>query len=290
MAVVIDTTPPIRVQHPKARLLRGLIRHVSAPARPHQRLQTPSSSESSHRRDIQRSSPSPTHASGGQYLQQPDLTELSLMQAAASRLRLDRNDWRATAQVQKNQLISSERKIESQRHAIAILEDQNTALRAEREDDVSAFEEVLARFQNVVEKHDKLAEQLNDSMRAIARVKKSDRAKGKVWQRNLMLKTTLQRVKSHPDAPHGSHHLNTEAALQEALALAKERIEELESRGEALLDALEKQDDSCDSNGDGSNDEERAAGLLETEVAFRGVLEDEMFREQKEHWDYLLQE
>jgi hypothetical protein len=72
--------------------------------------------------------------------------------------------------------------------------------------------------------------------------------------------------------------------------MAEERIEELESRGETLLEALEKQNYSCGSDQDEAEDDALGVGLLEAEVAFRGVLEDETFREQKEHRAYLLQE
>jgi hypothetical protein len=71
--------------------------------------------------------------------------------------------------------------------------------------------------------------------------------------------------------------------------LANERIEELESKGEAMLDALDRRNDSC-----GSDDEEELerggieAGLLGAEVVFRGVLEDESFKEQRKIWLDLL--
>jgi hypothetical protein len=212
------------------------------------------------------------------------------MQSLVSRFRLERVEFCNTAQIQERQLLSNERELERQKREIVIMEDENAALVTRHEEDVSASNRLIALFQGAVAKHDLLVHQLNDAMRTIARLKKSDRAKGKVWQRNLRLKTTLQRFQSHSSSSSAAADTSTEDALQEALAMAEERIEELESRGEALLEALEKQNYSCGSDQDEAEDDALGFGLVEAEVAFRGVLEDETFREQKEHRAYLLQE
>jgi hypothetical protein len=82
-----------------------------------------------------------------------------------------------------------------------------------------------------------------------------------------------------------------ETALKEALAMAQERIEELESKSEALLEALDKHNDSCGSGEDEEMTEgDESANLIEAELAFRGVLEDKTFKEQKDNWEDLLNE
>ena len=56
-----------------------------------------------------------------------------------------------------------------------------------------------------------------------------------------------------------------------------------------MLDALEKRNDSCGSDEEedmGQGDVE--AGMLEAVVAFRGVIVDESFKEQKVLWLELL--
>jgi hypothetical protein len=79
---------------------------------------------------------------------------------------------------------------------------------------------------------------------------------------------------------------STEAGLSEALAFAIGRIEELEDKGNALLGVIDRRNDNGGNDRDADN---CTAKLLEAEVAFRGVLEDEAFSEQKEHWSDLLE-
>jgi len=290
MAVHIDDTPSFGSPNPKARLSRGLVRHVSAPTRPNLKLDRVSSSEGRNNIIKHPSMLSP-RASVTSPRSKPNLlSELSLTQSVVSQLRLERDEWRTTAQIQQRQLLSNERDLQSQERSIAMLEDQNAALRAGHEEDVTASNKLFARLQDVIIKHDKLVDQLNDSVRAAARLKKSDRAKGKVWQRNLRLKATLQRYTSQMTSGSAKQDANTEASLLEALALANERIEELESKGEVLLEALDKHNDSSDSRKGGDEEDCGTAQLLEAEVAFRGVLEDETFKEQKGFWQDLLRE
>jgi hypothetical protein len=112
-----------------------------------------------------------------------------------------------------------------------------------------------------------------------------------VQQRNIRLKATLQRYTSQGTSATTQAAADTEATLREALALANDHIEELEITGEALLDALEKRNDSYGSDdGDGMKEGEAEAGVLGAEVAFRGVFEDELFKEQRENWADLLNE
>ncbi|KAF1920217.1 hypothetical protein BDU57DRAFT_552665 [Ampelomyces quisqualis] len=251
MAVSLETPPRITIPRPKARLLKGLARHASAPTRSH-------------------------------------LTAGISKPAVVFRLRFERDDWRNTARIQEKQLLASQRDLRARGDTIADLENENAALHAAaRDGDVSMNNTIFARYQDAMTKHDKLVDQLNEKDRTIARLKKSDRAKGKVWQRNLRLKTTLQRYASKATSSPANTDANTESSLLEALALAAERIEELESTGAVLLEALGQQNGSC-----GSEDEEEdsEARLLEAEVVFRGVMEDETFQEQKEMWKEMLNE
>ena len=82
---------------------------------------------------------------------------------------------------------------------------------------------------------------------------------------------------------------DTEDTLREALAVACERVGELEDRGGRLLDALEEWDEEVGNEGGGLG-EGKSAGLVEAEVAFRGVVEDEGFEVEKENWGALLRE
>lgn len=218
------------------------------------------------------------------------LTELSFTQSQASRLRSDRDQWRSTAQTREMQLLAAELQVEQQERTIFLLNHQNGALREEHEADATTSKTLLARFRRAVTKQDKLVETLDEASRQLTQLKKSDRAKGKVWQRNLRLKAALHQCASRKASPSAQGQAGTESALQEALAMAQERIEELESKGEALLEALDKRNDSCGSGEDEDMPDNGSATLIEAELTFRGVLEDETFKEQKENWGDLLNE
>ena len=211
------------------------------------------------------------------------------MQSLAVRLRRDRDNWRSLALRQEQDLKAAHKDLEDQVRSTSEIEEENAKLRFRHEEDTTAGKQLYSRFQVLVSKHDKLVDQFNDAVRTVARIKKSDRTKDKVQQRNLRLKATLQRYASQSTSATTQAAADTEATLREALALASERIEELETRGEAMLDALERRNDSC-----GSDDDEEMRGrdvearLLEAEVAFRGILGDESFKEQKEIWPELL--
>jgi hypothetical protein len=273
MAVVIETNSPTVFSNSNLRLRPlKLIRHASEPSTPLVPLELSETGEGErsmskpHSRTFQRPLAK---------LSQPKLNllnGLSLAHSLTSRLR-------SIAQDQDKQLLSADHKVKEQTHAVAILEMGNAALRAEQ------YEYDLASTktrQDSIIKHDPLADQLTDALRTIARLRRSDRAKGKVLQRNLRLKATLQRYTS---AAMSLSDDNKEAALQEALAVAKDRVEELESAGETLLGALDAQ---IDNPGIDRSDSE--AGLIEAELIFRGVVEDEMAKEHKERWEDLLEE
>ena len=196
-----------------------------------------------------------------------------------SRLRLDRNTWRDTALDQASEL-------QAQPNAICSLMTENAQLRSHRKEDVETITSLSSMLENVVTRYDKLVVDLADARRHLLRVKKSDRAKGKVQQKNLTLKALLNRFGEKGVVARSKADADTEAALREALAAACERVEELEARGEALLDALEERDDASDDEDDMGGD----AGVLGAEIAFRGILEDGEFKEARKEWADLLEE
>lgn len=82
-----------------------------------------------------------------------------------------------------------------------------------------------------------------------------------------------------------------ENTVLEALALANERIEQLESKGESLLELLEGGANGGQSDAEGDISERNVSEeILAAKVAFREILEDETFREQEVNWAELLDE
>jgi hypothetical protein len=287
MAVMFAEPPLPPMANPMSRLRKSLVRHVSAPLTLEPRLP----SEGSPSTNNQLSFPSPRTPASGSKPKHGLLSELSLAQSLASRLRRDRDNWRSLAQKQEQDLVAAHEDLKQQAHSISEIEEENAKLRTRHEEDTTAGRQLYSRFQELIDMHDKVVDQVNDAMRTITRLKKSDRSKGKVQQRNLRLKATLQRYTSQGTSATTQAAADTEATLREALALANDRIEELETKGEALLDALEKRNDSCGSDdGDEMREGDLEAGVLGAEVAFRGVLEDESIKEQKENWAELLNE
>ncbi|CAO2649143.1 Nn.00g100920.m01.CDS01 [Neocucurbitaria sp. VM-36] len=295
MAILLDDKPTIPndfATPAKSRLLSTLVRHVSAPASPLLSLDAFSPSEGS----LSITKPhlfTPLRPSAAvSRSKQSLLSELSLAQSLASRLRRDRDNWRSLAQKQVNDNTAAENTIKERAHAISSLEDRIADLHHRNEEDRSKGKQLYTRFQGLITKHDKLVDDLNEALRTINRLKKSDRAKGKVQQRNLRLKATLQHYTSREG---GSSTLKSdasvEATLLEALALANERIEELESKGKGLLDLLEERKDSSGSDTVVESEEEDVEeGLREAKFALREVIEDEAFTEQKANWAELLDE
>ncbi|KAI4691422.1 uncharacterized protein J4E84_003715 [Alternaria hordeiaustralica] len=274
--------------NPKSRLFRSFTRHASAPTSP-LTLEFRLPSEGTFTTSYQHSLPSPKSPQTTSRSKQGLLSELSWAQSLTARLRRDRDNWRSLALEQEQDLKAAHQDLEHQTCVISEIEQENANLRFRHEEDRTAGGQLYSRFQVLVSAHDKLVDQLNDAMRTIARLKKSDRTKDKVQQRNLSLKATLHRYTSQGTSATTQAAADTESTLREALALANERIEELETKGEAMLDALDKRNDSC-----GSDEEEEMgdrnveADLLEAEVAFRGVIEDESIKEQKVLWLDLL--
>ena len=287
MAVAMPSLPAT-TPNPKSRLLESLTRHVSAPVSP-STLGSRRPSEGNFGANHQHTLPSPKSLRTASRSKHDLLGELSWAQSLAARLRRDRDNWRTLTLKQEQDLKAAHQDLEDQARSISGMEQEMAKLRFRHEEDTIAGRQLYSRFHVLISKHDKLVDQFNDAMRTVARLKKSDRTKGKVQQRNLRLKATLQRYTSQGTSAATQAAADTESTLREALALANERIEELETKGEAMLDALERRNDSC-----GSDDEEELergdveARLLGAEVAFSGVLEDESFKEQKEIWLDLL--
>jgi hypothetical protein len=172
MAVSVETPPRSTIPRPKARLRKGLRRHASAPARSHLTIGISKPGEG-RRVSEQRSLPSLRSPAMSPRLESNLLSELAITQAAASRLRFERDKWRDTAQIQERQLLVSQRGLRAGEDAIAELEYENAALHAAHEEDVSTNNAIFDRCRDASTKHDKLVEQLNDQDRALARLKKN---------------------------------------------------------------------------------------------------------------------
>jgi chromosome segregation ATPase len=284
MTITANEPPSLIPVRTKPRLARTFVRHVSAPVQPPTETR-PTSKENP---VLGKLSPSPP-SKIPQVSPRPKnslLSELSLTQSLASRLRRDRDAWRSRTQEQEQQL-------ESLAYLISVIERGNKQLKAQCDEADSAEAQLLFRLRDLTIKHDKLADDLREARHTITKIRRSDRTKDTVHQINLRLKAAVRLNATKNKSVTTRTAARTESALQEALALAVERIDELECRGEHLLDALERQDDSDDSDDsddEGPDDREAVAGLLEAQVAFRGALEDESFNEQRQNWKILLKE
>ncbi|KAF2658325.1 hypothetical protein K491DRAFT_575914, partial [Lophiostoma macrostomum CBS 122681] len=204
-----------------------------------------------------------------------------------ARLRYDRNQWRTRSLLQDTHISTLTNRLRATKSRVTELTSENTELNSRLNAALVTGNTLLKSFKEVVHKNNTLDDELDEKTRTIARLRKSERAKGKVWQRNLTLKALLhsrQDASPAPENEKGGMH----DTLLEALAAANERIAELEGAGEQLLEALDKEQDS---DGDASSvegDEGCGVGRTEAELRFRNVLEDEGFREAKELWVGLL--
>ncbi|RMZ74035.1 hypothetical protein GMOD_00004860 [Pyrenophora seminiperda CCB06] len=231
----------------------------------------------------------------------PRLSECSSIfhpQSLMSCFGLDRDHWHHLALKQALALTTLRQSLENYKVTTCSLSAENTHLHSRHYKHVITIASLTSSLQSLAIKNEQLMSNLAETARSLLQLRKSDRAKGKVHQRNLRLKSILNRFSKKGVAARAKADADTEAALKEALAAAWERIEELEARGEALLDALDDHDhdhdhDHDDGNSDGS---ENGGGMgcevghLEAEVAFRGALEDEAFRAMRDEWESLLGE
>ncbi|KAF2113069.1 hypothetical protein BDV96DRAFT_478935, partial [Lophiotrema nucula] len=205
-------------------------------------------------------------------------SQLTSAKCLISRLRSDRDRWRTQAQQKERDLTTAERKLRQKNVTIASLNDTNRDFASHLEDATKTGEWLTSKYQTLERKVDIITKKWGDADRTIMRLKKSDRAKGKVTQRNLNLKAIL------------SSKIGTEETLIEALNAACERIQELEDAGEELLDALNRASDESDRSDveDSSDSGICVASTLEAEVKLRGIVEDDVFRTQKENWSEFL--
>ncbi|CAE7177371.1 hypothetical protein CFE70_005671 [Pyrenophora teres f. teres 0-1] len=287
MAVVITEgmavvpTPPPPASKSDARLrLKSLARTISAPLSL-SRLESAHLDIEANNNNRETSSTPKPHQLSKHYT-----SILHSPQSLISRLRLDRDRWRHLAQKQATSISNLGQSLQNQQIATATLSAENAQLQARTEIHLAAIATLTSALEIIAVKNDTLLSRIDDATRSLLRLKKSDRAKGKVQQRNLRLKALLGRYSEKGVAAKAKSDADTESALREALAAACERIEELEGRGSALLDALERERD------DESEDEEMngRVSVGEAEVAFRAMLEDEESREMREEWEGLLGE
>ncbi|KAF2474934.1 uncharacterized protein BDR25DRAFT_214325 [Lindgomyces ingoldianus] len=195
-------------------------------------------------------------------------SDLGSAKSIITRLRLDRNHWCTLAKQQEKNLDNAGR-LERVDQEIANPTALNEDLEERADFAVITEKSLLAKYRDVVTKHDKLVNDVNEADRTILQLKKSDRAKEKVHQRNLHLKSLIGRK------------TNKEELLLEALSAAVERVAELEAAGEKLIDTLEEERVRS-SGGSGRSEGE--------EIRFRGILDDDEWEEKREIWNDLLDE
>ncbi|KAJ4300925.1 hypothetical protein N0V90_003014 [Kalmusia sp. IMI 367209] len=195
-------------------------------------------------------------------------------------LSTERDYWRTKAHEQEAHITKLKAATEQNTRLIASLTSTNANLEARLTDALAAGNNILRKFRGIKFDNDALRQELGDARRVMMRLKKSDRAKGRMQQRNFRLKAHI-----------GSHVCGgkeKEDTLLEALALTNQRIEELEGAGEKLLDALEMEEDN-DGDEDAQGDGRDVCGVLEARVMLRGVVEDEAYEEHKALWADLLE-
>ncbi|KAH8726229.1 hypothetical protein GQ44DRAFT_614039 [Phaeosphaeriaceae sp. PMI808] len=208
-------------------------------------------------------------------------------QSAVSRLHLERDEWRSLAHSQQQQLISSNSKSADQAIEIARLEDKIVILRIERGQAISNNKILAEDLQATISDSHKLVDRISDLDRTIAQLRRSGRTKVSMAKRNLTLKAALLLVKSQATSAPEQSETNTNFSLMEALVLATQRVHELETKGEALLEALDDYRNRYDGEMDGDDADSR---LYVAETIFQMEVDDDMAKEQKEHWRKLLDE
>lgn len=267
--------PPLSPAYPKSRLLRSIARHVSAPI-------DPSVRESEHH-----SSPTPKTSLLPPTSKHSLLSELSLAQSVASRLRRDRDTWRTLAAERAQDLESTYQSLQEQARMLSSILERSLKLQAECKATTKSTAKLYSQVTRFKTKHEKLIADLNDAKCTIVRLRRSDRSKDKVQQQNLRLKALLRicSLKGSTAVATSTHPVtDAETALREALGLALERIDDLEGSGSVLLDELEKHNDNGDDDA-----AESGTRLIEAQVVFRSILDDGFCKEQKESWGALVE-
>lgn len=205
-------------------------------------------------------------------------------QILTSRLRLDRDRWRSIALQRAAQLETMEQQKQDQERTSSVLRNEiSTLVTASR-----AVANYNPDVQMVSNTDANLTQQVDDLTIRCKKLTKSDRAKGRSLNRNLQVIVALRSLVARNRSPEEDSNDN-KPALLEALAMALARIEELELHGAKVLGALESLDDTSD-EGELDDEASKSITLMEAEVAFRNVLEDDTFCENKENWACLLDE
>lgn len=275
----------------KSHLRRSLVRHTSMPASP---VCSPPSSEYGQNRFDRQAHQTRQRGTTPWLPSKTQLglvNELPLARSLSSSLRRDRDRWRSIARKQELDLIAAQLGLDDQVRLVNHLKCENARLHDQPSEHITTATHRDLRMESHQKKYNELVTEHNDVLRTMTCLKRSDRAKGKVQQRNLVLKATLHRLTTQPSVSD-KIKADEEAGVREALAEAVERIEELESTGEILLEALEQSGDNDNENDadDNMSPEIAKPRLLEVKLTFRNVLDDDTFKEQKENWAGLLDE
>ncbi|KAI8935834.1 hypothetical protein NX059_007351 [Plenodomus lindquistii] len=213
-------------------------------------------------------------------------SHLSLMTCTVAGLRHERDRWRSHV---KN--ISAH--AFAQTRMLSAAEEEIINLRKEKTETECTHQALQARFDDLMDKHMHVTEQLQNVKRMFVVLRRSDRKKGHFEKSHLRLKSAFKRFMMGNGCAGGEKtDAGVEVHLREALALATSRIEELEKRGEAVLDVLEKLNESEEEDVDEEGNCEMGTKptLVEVEVAFRGVLDDGAFAEERQRWKGFLEE
>ncbi|KAF2737806.1 hypothetical protein EJ04DRAFT_421752, partial [Polyplosphaeria fusca] len=184
-----------------------------------------------------------------------------------ARLRTDRDSWRCRFLQQERRLIAMAGQLKTSKEANKDLRADSNSLLSVLKDAIESGKSLLVRIRNIGVENQDLSHRLSEANRTILQLRKSDRAKGKIEQRNLNLKAHLGRKST------------MEQTLIEALNTACDRIGELEAAGNSLMEASDRINDT-----DGSEDESGGESVMEAELKFRGTLQDQTFSEMKQLW------
>ncbi|KAL6708747.1 hypothetical protein ACN47E_002443 [Coniothyrium glycines] len=223
---------------------------------------------------------SPSVLSSHSFLRSPlDASSLT------SRLRQDRDSWRTLAREREQDLHASQTEVLKQNDLITTLKNENASLDRHHPKGSQTINISDLHIQQLKTKHDELSNRLQHALRTIARLKKSDRTKDKIQQRNLRLKAALRRVctRHMSSTPQPDHSI--EAALREALALTDARLCDLESSGRALLATLDVRTAAHATNTLHNDDAApRMPSISNARAAYKQTLLDDAFAQQRENW------
>ncbi|USP79829.1 hypothetical protein yc1106_07103 [Curvularia clavata] len=165
---------------------------------------------------------------------------------------------------QKQELDDIHQAPEGQLRLVSKIEEGNAEFRAQYEEAISTQAQLSAQLEALTIEHKKAVQDLSEVKRRNALLKKDNRAREQVRAHNVRLKVTLQR--------HLRTTTKTIPGLQNALKVAMERIEALESRGMDLLHALERQNMCLESNDKDKAKDKTKTRVTKAKLAFRDTL------------------